>query len=106
MAGDLRGLFSRNIVRLPLQVRAAICETCQAEAGYTVEKGEFDATSWSRSAGMDSAFFALRALRFSYRIVSRMKRDFLFVRRNYDTIIGGTQVFVFLFVTTAIVYET
>lgn len=35
-----------------------------------------------------------------------MKRDFLFVRRNYDTIIAGTQLFVFLFVTTAVVYET
>jgi voltage-gated potassium channel len=42
----------------------------------------------------------------SYRIVSRTKRDFLFVRRNYDTIIAGTQLFVLLFVTTAIVYET
>jgi len=51
---------------------------------------------------------ALRALRLlrSYRIASRMKRDFPFVRRNYDTIIAGTHLFVFLFVMTAIVYET
>jgi voltage-gated potassium channel len=44
---------------------------------------------------------ALRALRLfrSHRIVSRMKRDFLFVMRNYDTVIVETQLFVFLFVT-------
>jgi voltage-gated potassium channel len=51
---------------------------------------------------------ALRALRLfrSYRIASRMKRDFPFVRRNYETIIAGTHLFVFLFVMTAVVYET
>ncbi|MGA7261527.1 MAG: ion channel [Stellaceae bacterium] len=51
---------------------------------------------------------ALRALRLfrSYRIASRMQRDFAFVRRNYDTIVAGTHLFVFLFVMTAIVYET
>jgi voltage-gated potassium channel len=51
---------------------------------------------------------ALRALRLfrSYRIASRMKRDFPFVRRNYDRIIAGTNLFVFLFVMTAVVYET
>src|SRR6516225_9672161 len=51
---------------------------------------------------------ALRALRLfrSYRIASRMQRDFPFVRRNYDTIVAGTHLFVFLFVMTAIVYET
>jgi voltage-gated potassium channel len=51
---------------------------------------------------------ALRALRLfrSYRIASRMKRDFSFVRRNYDTIVAGTHLFVFLFVMTAVVYET
>jgi voltage-gated potassium channel len=51
---------------------------------------------------------ALRALRLfrSYRIASRMKQDFPFVRRNYDTIIAGTNLFVFLFVMTAVVYET
>lgn len=51
---------------------------------------------------------ALRALRLfrSYRLANRMKRDFPFVRRNYDTITAGTHLFVFLFVMTAIVYET
>ena len=51
---------------------------------------------------------ALRALRLfrSYRVASRMRRDFPFVRRNYDTIIAGTNFFVFLFVMTAVVYET
>ena len=51
---------------------------------------------------------ALRALRLfrSYRIASRMKRDFPFVRRNYETIVAGTHLFVFLFVMTAVVYET
>jgi voltage-gated potassium channel len=51
---------------------------------------------------------ALRALRLfrSYRIANRMRRDFPFVRRNYDTIVAGTHLLVFLFVMTAIVYET
>ena len=51
---------------------------------------------------------ALRALRLfrSYRVTSRMKRDFPFVRRNYETIVAGTHLFVFLFVMTAVVYET
>ena len=51
---------------------------------------------------------ALRVLRLfrSYRIVSRMKRDFRFVRRNYDMIVAATNLFVFLFGMTAVVYET
>ena len=51
---------------------------------------------------------ALRVLRLfrSYLIVSRMKRDFPIVRRNYDTIVAGTNLFVFLFGMTAVVYET
>jgi voltage-gated potassium channel len=50
----------------------------------------------------------LRALRLfrSYRIASRMRHDYPFVQRNYDTIIAGTNLFVFLFVMTAVVYET
>lgn len=50
----------------------------------------------------------LRVLRLfrSYRIASRMTQDFPFVRRNYDTIVAGTNLFVFLFGMTAIVYET
>jgi voltage-gated potassium channel len=60
-------------------------------------------------SGHDLGFLrALRALRLfrSYRIASRMKRDFPFVRRNYDTIVAGAHLFVFLFVMTAVVYET
>jgi voltage-gated potassium channel len=51
---------------------------------------------------------ALRVLRLfrSYRLASRMRRDFPFVRRNYDAIVAGTNLFVFLFGMTAIVYET
>jgi len=51
---------------------------------------------------------ALRALRLfrSYRVASRMRHDFPFVQRNYDTIIAATHLFVFLFLMTAIVYET
>jgi voltage-gated potassium channel len=51
---------------------------------------------------------ALRALRLfrSYRTASRMRRDFPFVRRNYDTITAAINIFVFLFLTTAVVYET
>jgi voltage-gated potassium channel len=53
----------------------------------------------------------LRALRGlplfrSYRIASRMKRDFPFVQRYYETIVAGPHLFVFLFVMTAVVYET
>jgi len=35
-----------------------------------------------------------------------MQRDFPFVRRNYDTMVAGTHLFIFLFVMTAIAYET
>jgi voltage-gated potassium channel len=57
------------------------------------------------------SFLALRALRAlrlfrSDRIASRMKRGFPWMRRNYDTIIGGTNLFVFLFLLMAVVYET
>jgi voltage-gated potassium channel len=55
--------------------------------------------------GFLRALRALRLFRF-YRIARRMQRDFPFVRHNYDTIIAGTNLFVFLFVMTAIVYET
>jgi len=53
-------------------------------------------------------FRELRALRLSrsYRVVSRMKRDFLFVRLNYDAVIVGSQLFVFLLRRSAIVCET
>jgi voltage-gated potassium channel len=51
---------------------------------------------------------ALRLLRLfrSYRVASRMRRDLPFVRRNYDTIVAGTNLLVFLFGMTAVVYET
>lgn len=51
---------------------------------------------------------ALRLLRLfrSYRVASRMRRDFPFVRRNYDTIVAATNLFVFLFGMTAVVYES
>jgi voltage-gated potassium channel len=50
----------------------------------------------------------LRLLRLfrSYRVAARMRRDFPIVRRNYDTIVAGTNLFVFLFGMTAIVYES
>jgi voltage-gated potassium channel len=50
----------------------------------------------------------LRVLRLfrSYRMASRMRRDFPFVRRNYDKIVAATNLFVFLFGMTAVVYET
>jgi voltage-gated potassium channel len=60
-------------------------------------------------SGHDLGFLrVLRALRLfrSYRIASRMNHDFPFVRRNYDTIVAGVHLFVFLFVTTSVVYET
>lgn len=51
---------------------------------------------------------ALRLLRLfrSYRVANRMRRDFAFVKRNYDTIVAGTNLFVFLFGMTAVVYES
>ena len=60
-------------------------------------------------SGHSLGFFrVLRVLRLfrSYRIASRMRQDFPFVRRNYDTVVAGANLFVFLFGMTAIVYET
>jgi voltage-gated potassium channel len=50
----------------------------------------------------------LRALRLfrSYRVISRLRHDSPFVQRNYETIVAGIHLFVFVFVMTAIVYET
>jgi voltage-gated potassium channel len=42
----------------------------------------------------------------SDRIANRVKHDFPFVRRDYDTIVAGAHLFVFLFVMRAVVYET
>lgn len=55
--------------------------------------------------GFLRALRALRLFRF-YRIARRMQRDFPFVRRNYDAIVAGTNLFVFLFGMTAVVFET
>jgi voltage-gated potassium channel len=69
--------------------------------GYTVENVstiQVPVPISRHGLGFLRALWAIRLFR-SYRIVSRMKRDFLFVMRNYDTVIVGTQLFVFLFVT-------
>ena len=47
----------------------------------------------------------LRLLR-SYQTVRRLRTDFDFFRRHQQTIDAGINLFVFLFVMTAIVYET
>ena len=47
----------------------------------------------------------LRLLR-SYQTVRRLRTDFVFFRRNQQTIDAGINLFVFLFMMTAIVYET
>lgn len=48
---------------------------------------------------------ALRVFR-SYRLISRLRRDVPFFRRNQDTIQAVVNLFVFIFVMTALVYET
>jgi len=60
-------------------------------------------------AGEGLAFLRVaRALRLvrSYRLISRLRRDFLFFRRNQDTVQAAVNLFVFIFITTALVYET
>jgi voltage-gated potassium channel len=47
----------------------------------------------------------LRLLR-SYQLARRLRHDFLFFRRNEQTILSAINLAVFLFVMTAIVYET
>lgn len=47
----------------------------------------------------------LRLMR-SYQTVRRLRRDFAFFRRHQQTIDAAINLFVFLFVMTAIVYET
>jgi len=60
-------------------------------------------------AGENFAFLrvirALRLLR-SYKIEQALRRDFDFVRRNHDAVRGAINLFIFLFVMTAIVFET
>jgi voltage-gated potassium channel len=50
----------------------------------------------------------LRALRLfrSYQLVHRLRRDFAYVRRNQDTVFSIVNLAIFLFVMTALVYET
>lgn len=60
-------------------------------------------------SGQELGFLrVLRALRLfrSYRVATRIRRDSSFVRRHYDTIVAATHLFVFLFLMTAIVYQT
>jgi voltage-gated potassium channel len=61
------------------------------------------------AAGEQFAFLrVLRALRLlrTYALVSRMRRDFPFFRRNQQAITAVINLFVFVFVMTALVYET
>ena len=50
----------------------------------------------------------LRTLRLlhTYQLVARLRQDSRFFRRNEEVIFAGTNLFVFIFVMTAIVYET
>jgi len=59
--------------------------------------------------GENFAFLrVLRALRVfrSYQVVHRLRRDFPYFRRNQDTVFSVVNLAVFLFVMTALVYET
>lgn len=59
--------------------------------------------------GENFAFLrVLRALRLvrSYQLVHRLRRDFAYFRRNQDTVFSVVNLVVFLFVMTALVYET
>jgi voltage-gated potassium channel len=60
-------------------------------------------------AGENFAFLrVLRALRLlrSYQLVSRLRRDFPFFKRNEDAVLSVVNLLVFLLVMTAVVYET
>lgn len=50
----------------------------------------------------------LRTLRLfrSYQLVSRLRRDFPFFRRNQDIVVSAINLFVFVLVMTALVYVT
>lgn len=47
----------------------------------------------------------LRLLR-SYRLQSRLRQDFSYFRRNEDVIISGTNLFIFVFIMTELVFVT
>ena len=59
--------------------------------------------------GENFAFLrVVRALRLfrSYQVVNRLRRDFAFFRRNEDAVFSLINLFVFVLVMTALVYET
>jgi voltage-gated potassium channel len=60
-------------------------------------------------AGEGAAFLRiLRLLRIgrSYLLMRRLKRDFAFMRRNEQSVLAAVNLSVFVFVMTAVVYET
>ena len=60
-------------------------------------------------AGENFGFLRIvRVLRLfrSYQLVTRLRRDFSFFRRNEDAVLSIVNFFVFLLVMTAVVYET
>ena len=63
-------------------------------------------------AGGDVAFLRiLRALRLyssygSYRLITRLRRDFPFFKRNEDTVLSAVNLLVFILIMSAVVYET
>ena len=59
---------------------------------------------WSRGRRLLAHPGPLRLLR-AYRLVARLRQDSRFFRRNEEVIFAGTNLFVFIFVMTAIVYE-
>ncbi len=48
---------------------------------------------------------SLRLLR-SYQLLARLRRDVPFFRRNQDAVLAATHLFIFIFVMTALVFET
>ena len=64
--------------------------------------------SWRRSPGKPADLRILRTLRLSrdYQMLARLREDSTFFRRNEEVIFAVTNLAVFIFVMTAIVYET
>jgi voltage-gated potassium channel len=61
------------------------------------------------ATGANLAFLrALRALRLfrSYQLVSRLRRDFPFLRRNQEVVFSAVNMLVFILIMTAFVFET
>ncbi|WP_417807283.1 ion channel [Thioclava sp.] len=60
-------------------------------------------------AGEGLGFFRiLRTLRLmhTYQLMARLRRDFVFFRRNEDVVLAGINLTVFLFVMTGLIYAT